>query len=402
MAGPLDGITVLDFTWALAGPFGAMVLSDLGADVWKVETPFQNEARRGNGPYVHGVSTYFFSVNRGKQSIMLDLKAPDAMDVVHHLVRHVDVLTENFSPGTMERLGFGYEQLREVNPALIFASTSGFGQTGPYRSRGAVDTIVQGMGGVMSMNGHVGAEQPSRVGYSIGDMSAGMFTAIGVLAALVERSTSGLGQHVDVGMLDCQVALMENPIVRHLATGEIQGPVGLRHPLSTPHQALPAKDGWLVLAGVKDDSWPLFCGSIGCDELILDERFVANADRTRNYAVLEPILFAAFRKRTVQEWLDALSGFCLIGPLNDVAAVVKDPQVLAREMIVELPTWTGGTLNVSNTPVKLSRTPGGATRGAARPGEHSLDILARVGFSEARIAELVERGVVHTGPDGGT
>ena len=185
MAGPLDGIKVLDFTWALAGPFGSMVLTDLGAEVWKVETPFQNEKRRGNGPYVHGVSTYFFSVNRGKKSIMLDLKAPEAKEIVHRLVKHVDVLTENFSPGTMERLGFGYEALREVNPGLIYASTSGFGQTGPYRNRGAVDIIVQGMGGLMSTTGHESDPLPSRAGYSIGDMSGGLFTAIGVLSALV-------------------------------------------------------------------------------------------------------------------------------------------------------------------------------------------------------------------------
>lgn len=398
MAGPLSGITVLDFTWALAGPYGVMVLADLGADVWKVETPFQNEKRRGNGPYVHDVSTYFFSVNRGKKSIMLDLKAPDAREVVHRLVRHADVLTENFSPGTMERLGFGYEELREVNPALIYASTSGFGQTGPYRDRGAVDIIVQGMGGLMSLTGHESDPLPSRAGYSIGDMAGGLFTAIGVLSALVERGRSGLGQHVDVAMLDCQIALMENAVIRHLATGEIQGRVGLRHPLSTPHQAFPAKDGWVVVAGVKDHSWPTFCGKIGADHLVVDERFLSNADRTARYEELEPILFEVFRQRTVQEWIDELGDFCLVGPLNNVAQAVRDPQVQSRDMIVELPTWTGGSLKVSNTPVKLSRTPGGPTRGASRPGEHSIDVLREVGLTEEQIAELVARGVVATNP----
>lgn len=282
MAGPLDGTTVLDFTWALAGPYGVMVLADLGADVWKMETPFQNEKRRGNGPYVHGVSTYFFSVNRGKKSIMLDLKAPDATSIVHRLVKHADVLTENFSPGTMERLGFGYEALREVNPRLIYASTSGFGQTGPYRDRGAVDIIVQGMGGLMSTTGHESDPLPSRAGFSIGDMAAGMFTAIGVLSALVERGRSGVGQHVDVGMLDCQVALMENPIIRYFATGEVQPRAGLRHPLATPHQAFPASDGWVVVAGVKDNNWQLFCGKIGLDALAVDERYFENAQRTKS------------------------------------------------------------------------------------------------------------------------
>ncbi|GMU40040.1 MAG: CoA transferase [Chloroflexota bacterium] len=398
MPGPLEGIKVLDFTWALAGPYGVMVLADLGAEVWKVETPFQNEKRRGNGPYVHGVSTYFFSVNRGKKSIMLDLKAPEAQEVVHRLVREADVLTENFSPGTMDRLGFGYEALREVNPRLIYASTSGFGQTGPYRDRGAVDIIVQGMGGLMSTTGHESDPLPSRAGYSIGDMAGGLFTAIGVLSAIVERERSGQGQHVDIGMLDCQVALMENPIIRYFATGEVQKRAGLRHPLATPHQAFPASDGWVVVAGVKDNNWQFFCGKIGLDELAVDERYFENANRTKHYDVLEPMLFEAFRKRTVAEWLEELGDEFLVGPLNTIADTARDPQVLARDMIVELPTWTGASLKVSNTPVKLSRTPGGATRGAAKPGEHSVDVLTQAGFTEAEVAALIERGVLATGP----
>lgn len=393
MAGPLDGIKVLDFTWALAGPYGVMILADMGAEVWKIETAHQNETRRGSGPYVHGVSTYFFSVNRGKKSIMLDLKAPEAKEIIYKLATEVDVLTENFSPGTMEDLGFGFERMREINPRLVYASTSGFGQTGPYRERGAVDAIVQGMGGVMSMTGHVGGP-PARAGYSIGDMGAGMYTAIGVLSALVERDRSGLGQHVDIAMLDAQVALMENAIVRHTSTGEVQGPVGLRHPLSTPHQAFPAKDGWVVVANVKDHNWALFCATIGCDELATDERFVTNPIRTRNYSALEPILFEAFRQKTKAEWQELLSPIALIGPMNGVDEVVKDPQVNAREMIIELPTWTGGSLRVSNTPVKLSRTPGGAKRGAAKPGEHASEILGAIGYSEDDVAKLIEAGVV--------
>ncbi|MCL4241879.1 MAG: CoA transferase [Dehalococcoidia bacterium] len=393
MPGPLSGIRVLDFTWALAGPYGVMILADLGAEVWKIEAAHQNETRRGSGPYVHGVSTYFFSVNRGKKSVMLDLKTPQAKEIVYRAVAQVDVLTENFSPGTMDDLGFGYEKMREVNPRLIYASTSGFGHTGPYRQRGAVDAIVQGMGGVMSMTGHADGP-PARTGYSIGDMGAGMFTAIGVLSALVERDRSGLGQHVDVAMLDTQVALMENAIVRYTATGEVQGPVGFRHPLSTPHQAFPASDGWVVVANVKDHNWPLFCATIGCDELATDERFATNPIRTRNYPALEPILFEAFRKKTKAEWQDLLGPIALVGPVNRVDEVVADPQVAAREMLVDLPTWTGASLRVSNTPVKLSRTPGGAMRGAAKPGEHAQEILGALGYSPGDVVRLIEAGVV--------
>ncbi len=398
MAGPLSGITVLDFTWAMAGPYGAMILADLGAEVWKIETPFQTERRRGNGPYVHGVSTYFFSVNRGKNSIMLDLKAPEATEIVQRLVRRADVVTENFSPGTMERLGFGYEALSELNPALVYASTSGFGQTGPYRERGAVDIIVQAMGGLMSTTGHESDPLPSRAGYSIGDMAGGMYTAIGVLSALVERSSSGLGQHVDVAMLDSQVALMENPIVRHFATGEVPPRVGLRHPLSTPHQAFPASDGWFVVAGVRDHGWQLFCGMIEADELAVDPRFSENALRTQHYEQLEPLMFAATRRKPRDYWLETLKDEFLVAPLNDIADVARDPQLGARDMFRELPTWTGGTLTVSNTPVRHSRTPGGAERGAAKPGAHSRELLGSVGFLEAEIDDLVARGVIAVEP----
>lgn len=390
MPGPLTGITVLDFTWHLAGPYGAMVLADLGAEVWKVELPYQTEERRGPGPMAQGINTYFFSVNRGKKSIMLDLKAPEGKAVVEALVPKVDVLLENFAPGTMQDLGLDYERLAPLNPALVYASTSGFGQTGPYRERGAVDVIVQGMGGVMSITGHPGGP-PARPGYSIGDMAGGLFTAIGVLAALVERSRSGRGQYVDVAMLDAQVALMENAIVRHTATGEVPGPIGTRHPLTTPFQAFPASDGWFVLAGVKD--WALFCAAIERDDLIFDERFDSNPKRNANHAILEGMLNDTFRTRTVAEWLERLGPVCLVGPMHTVDQVVRDPQVQARNMVVSLPTWKGGEMRVSGSPVKLSRTPAGPVAGASRPGEHTVEILQQAGLDEATIADYLARGV---------
>jgi CoA:oxalate CoA-transferase len=290
----------------------------------------------------------------------------------------------------MDRLGFGYDRLKELNPRLIYASTSGFGQTGPYRERGAVDVIVQGMGGVMSITGHPGGP-PARPGYSIGDLAGGLFTAIGVLSALVERAASGVGQRVDVAMLDAQVALMENAIVRYCATGVVPGPIGTRHPLNTPFQAFPASDGWIVIAGVKD--WALFCARIGRDELIFDERFASRALRNANHAALEPLLFETFRTRTVDEWLAELGEVCLIGPMNTVDRVVADPQVQAREMVVTLPTWKGGEMAVSGTPVKLSRTPAGPRTGAARPGADTEAALRDAGLSDEQIAALVERGV---------
>ncbi|HLZ69520.1 MAG TPA: CaiB/BaiF CoA-transferase family protein [Dehalococcoidia bacterium] len=393
MPGPLDGIIVLDFTWHLAGPYGVMQLADLGAEVWKIEQVAANEDNRGGGPIVEGINTYFFSVNRGKQSLALDLRSPEGKEIVYGLAPQVDVLTENFRPGTMERLGFGYERMAALNPRLIYASTSGFGQTGPYRDRGAVDVIVQGMGGVMSITGH--PDGPiARPGYSIGDMAGGLFTAIGVLSALVERDRSGKGQRIDVAMLDAQVALLENAIIRYCATGEVPGRIGTRHPLTTPFQAFETSDGgWFVLAGVKD--WELFCATIGRDDLILDERFKTNRLRTKNHAALEPILIEVFKQKPRDEWLALLAPVCLVGPVNGVDQVVADPQVQARQMVVELPAWNGARLSVSNTPVKLSRTPGGPHTGADAPGGHTAQILReRLGYTDEQIAALAEKGVI--------
>lgn len=398
MPGPLDGIRVLDFTWALAGPYGSMILTDLGAETIKVEPAGIDWQRRGPGPYVDGISTYFFSVNRGKKSLALDLKTPEAVGIVRDLAQAVDVLTENFSPGTMARLGLGYDALSALNPRLIYASTSGFGHTGPYSSRGAVDVIVQGISGLMSITGHPGGP-PARAGYSIGDMAGGMYTAIGVLAALHERERSGEGQHVDVAMLDSQVALLENAVVRAANTGETPGPIGTRHPLVTPFQALPTADGHLVLAGVKD--WQLFCAKIDRLDLFDDPRFETNALRTEHHAELEPLLEAAFRKRTTAEWERELEGVCIAAPLNDIPSMLADPQVAAREMVAELPAGAAGTLKVASSPVKMSRTPPRVERGASEPAQHARELLRSIGRSDEEIARLAEAGVISLPDDAG-
>jgi CoA:oxalate CoA-transferase len=393
--GPLDGIRILDFTWALAGPFGSMILCDMGAEVWKVEPVGITEAERGPGPMVDGTNTYFFSINRGKQSIEIDLKSERGRDIVLSLAEHADVVTENFSPGTMARLGLGYDDIAERNARIIYASTSGFGQTGPYAQRGAVDVIVQAMSGLMSITGHPEGE-PARAGYSIADMAGGMFTAIGVLGALVERERSGRGQYIDVAMFDSQIALLEGAVSRHLATGEVPGRIGTRHPLITPFQALPTSDGYVVIAGVKD--WTLFCALIDRDELATDARFATNELRTRNHAELEPLLAAALRVGTTDQWIATLRDACLVAPMNTVPQAAIDPQTLAREMIVDLPTAAGGHMRVSSSPLKYSRTPVALDRGADAPGGHTAAILRDVlGLDDASIATLAAEGVIGTG-----
>ena len=401
MPGPLHGLRILDFTWALAGPYGSMILTDLGADVIKVEPAGIDEQHRGAGPYVHGVSTYFFSVNRGKKSLTLDLKTPEAIQIIRDLIDPangaIDVLTENFRPGAMQRLGLGYDDLSQLNPRLIYASTSGFGHTGPYKNRPAVDVIVQGMGGVMSITGHPGGP-PTRPGYSIGDMAGGMYTAIGLLAALHERQTSGLGQHVDVAMLDSQVALLENAVVRAANTDEVPGPIGTRHPLVTPFQALPTADGHCVVAGVKD--WQLFCAKIDRLDLLDDPRFQTNADRTAHHADIEPILNDAFAKRSTAEWEAELEGVCIVAPLNTLPQIIEDPHIAERGMIAQLPIANGNdTLKVSASPVHLSRTPIQLKQGASTPAEHTAEVLHSIGRTDAEIAQLAESGAISL-PDG--
>ena len=380
MAGPLAGITILDLTWVLSGPYASMVLCDLGAEVIKVERPPHGDIARTTGPHVNGESCYFFSINRGKKSVAIDLSREEGKELFLRLVERVDVVMENFTPGTMDGLGLGYETLRRRNPRLVYAATSGFGQTGPDRLRPALDIVVQGMGGVMSITGHPGGP-PTRPGLSLGDIAAGLFTAIGVLAALRERDRSGEGQLVDVSMLDCQIAILENAFMRYFATGQQPGPIGTRHPLATPFQAFPTKDGYLVLAlsWSVENQWELFCALIGLPELIYDQRFETSALRTEHHAELEPILNEALRRRTTQEWLSEFDAIGLpCGPLNSIPQAAELPQVRAREMLVEVEHPIIGKLPLTNTPVKLSRTPGGVSGPSPAVGEHTDDVLRRL------------------------
>ena len=390
-AAPLSGVIIIDLTWVLAGPFASMVLCDLGAEVIKVERPPFGDVARTTGPHINNESGYFFSINRGKKSICLDLKQPAGKDVFLRLAEKADVVMENFTPGTMQSLGLGYETLSARNPRLIYAATSGFGQTGPERLRPALDIVVQGMGGIMSITGEPGGP-PLRPGISLGDIAAGLYTAIGVLSALHERERSGQGQMLDISMLDCQIAILENAFMRYFATGETPKPIGTRHPLTTPFQAFPTKDGWIVLAlswGVPNQ-WELLCATIGRADLIDDPRFDTPALRTEHHAELEPMLNEALRRRTTEEWLrefDAIGLPC--GPLNDIAQAAEQPQVKARDMLVEVEHPAGFSLKTANTPVKLSRTPGGIQGPPPAIGEHTDEVLTTLlGLSKREITEL--------------
>ncbi len=395
--GPLAGVRILDLTWVLSGPFCTATLADLGADVIKVERPPYGDVSRTTAPIIDGESGYFFSVNRGKRSIALDLTTDEGKALFRDLVREADVMVENFTPGAMDRLGLGYDVLSKEFPALIYAAISGYGRTGEMSSRPALDVIVQGAGGVMSVTGERGGG-PVRPGLSLGDIAAGLYCAIGILAALRERNESGRGQLVDISMLDCQVAIQENAFMRWHLTGEVPERLGTKHPSSVPFQAFPTADGWMVLAlawGVPNQ-WALLCSELGVPELIDDPRFFSSAARLRNQDELEPLLTEVFRTRTTADWVAALEPYRIpCGPLNSIPDVAALPQVREREMFVPVSHHTFGAVPLVNTPIKLSRTPGGLRGTSPDMGQHSREVLDELlHLDSARLDDLVARHVV--------
>lgn len=388
MGGLLEGVRVLDFTRVLAGPFASMVLADLGAEVLKVELPGKGDEARSFGPFQNGESAYFTSINRGKKSVTIDLRREEGKELARRLAGECDVLIENFRPGSMKRFGLDFEQLHALYPRLVYASVSGFGQTGPYAQRPAYDVIIQAMGGIASITGTPGGA-PVRVGSSIGDLSAALFAVIGILAAWGRAKETGEGQQVDISMLDCQVALLENAIARYHASGEVPGPLGSRHPTITPFQFFEAVDGYIVIAAGNDGLWQKLCEVLEVPELAGDPRFSTNALRTENHAELEPRLAAALRDRSVEEWCKLLGEAGIpCGPIHDVGQVYHDPQVAAREMIKEMEHPVAGTLAVPNSPLKFSETPVEIEPPAPLLGQHTDEVLE--GLLEISVAERDE------------
>ncbi len=369
-SGPFTGILVVDLTRVLAGPYCAMMLGELGARIIKIEPPGKGDDSRHYGPYLTAPSGkvksgYFISVNRGKQSIALDLKSDADRKVFEALLSKADVLIENYRGGTMEKLGYGYDSLKDKYPKLIYAAVSGFGHTGPYAKRPAYDMIAQAMGGVMSLTGHPGGP-PTRVGTSTGDITAALFATIGVVTALYDREKTGRGQKVDVAMLDSQVAVLENAISRYVATGEVPGKLGSRHPSIAPFAAFATKDGHIAIAAGNDDIWARVCRVLGHEELIADERFRTNPSRVEHVDAMTAEMEISLSAKTSREWLALLeSAGVPCGPLNNVADVMADPQVLARNMIVESLDPDMGPIRMQGNPIKLSAHEDAKTRGFA-------------------------------------
>ena len=374
--GPLNGVTVIDLTRVLAGPYCTMVLADLGARVIKVETPAGGDDSRAFGPFVGGRSAYFMSINRGKESITLDLKDEAGREAFDGLLASADVLVENFRAGTMERLGYGWEALHARFPRLIYAACSGFGHTGPYAGRPAYDVVVQAMGGIMSLTGHPGGP-PARVGSSVGDIVAGLFTAIGVNGALYRRTITGEGAKLDVSMLDCQVAILENALARYFASGEVPGPLGTRHPSITPFQAYATADGHVVISAGNNSLFAKLCAALGRPALAEDPRFSENSSRNDNIDYLEKEFEAVLTARPTAHWLAVLEEAGVpCAPINTVEDVLADPQVAARNMVIRAQDPVAGEVKMAGNPIKLSTYSDPAERPPAPElDEHRAAIL---------------------------
>jgi len=403
MAGPLSHIRVLDLSRVLAGPWAGQNLADLGAEVIKVERPKVGDDSRAFGPpWVKDKagkdtkdSAYFTSANRGKKSITVNISSPAGQGIVRELARASDVLIENYKYGDLARYGLGYNDLKAVNPRLIYCSVTGFGQTGPYRERPGYDFMIQGMGGMMSVTGEPGGE-PMRAGVPVADIITGMYASIAICAALAHRAQSGIGQHLDLALLDSQIALLAYQNTNYFATGKPPSRIGNLHPNIVPYQPFRTADGEVIIACGNDNLYRKFCEAAGCAELAGDARFATNGKRVENRAELTRLLQQIFARRTTQEWLELLEAAGVPnGPINNVAQVFAEPQVRARGVRVELDHAVAGKLATVASPMRFSGTPVEHRLAPPLLGEHTEEILReRLGRSAAQIAALRAEGAI--------
>lgn len=396
MAKPLANVKVLDFSRVLAGPFCTMILADLGAEIIKVEIPGIGDDSRLFGPFKGEKSLYFLSINRGKESLALDLKTEEGKAIIKKLVQKVDVVVENFRPGTLEKLGLGYETLQAINPQIIYAAVSGFGHTGPDAKKPSYDILAQAMSGMMSITGWPDTP-PTRVGMSLGDITAALYATIGIGAALYQRTLTGMGQKIDVAMLDCQLAILENALARFQVDQQSPGPLGNRHPTITPFQACKAKDTYFVIAAGNDALWRQFCEAVQRPDLIDAPDFATNPKRTKNIAKLNTILDNIFQAKTAAEWIEILEKAAVpCSPINNIEKAMRNRQILARNMVVDVNDPKIGTIKVAGNPIKMTTIPEEPTRPPAPEiGEQSEKILTELlNLSQEEIATLKSKGVL--------
>lgn len=393
---PLQNLKILDLTRVLAGPFCTMILSDLGAEVVKIEVPETGDDARSFGPFKNGQSLYFLSINREKKSVSLNLKSEKGKDIFKNLIKEFDVVVENFRPGTMEKLGLGYDELKAINPKIIYAASSGYGHSGPSSTKASYDILAQAMGGIMSITGWPNTP-PTRVGMSLGDITASLYLAIGILAALQYRNSTGLGQKVDIAMLDCQVSILENAITRYQVDGTLPEPLGNRHPTIAPFQAFKASDSYFVIAAGNDSLWKKLCCAINRHDLLERQEFATNALRTQHLSDLISELDKTICKKTANEWVQIIDAAGIpCGPINTIDKVMNDSQVLARNMVVEVDDKKVGKIKIAGNPIKMSTLVDKIDRlPAPEIGEHNVEVLSNLlGLSVKEIEQLKTDGVL--------
>jgi crotonobetainyl-CoA:carnitine CoA-transferase CaiB-like acyl-CoA transferase len=403
MAGPLSHVRVLDLSRVLAGPWAGQNLADLGAEVIKVERPKVGDDSRAFGPpWIKDAqgrdtkdSAYFTSANRGKKSVTVNIASPAGQALVRELAAKSDVLIENYKFGDLARYGLGYEDLRKLNARLIYCSVTGFGQSGPYRERPGYDFMIQGMGGMMSVTGEPGGE-PMRAGVPVADIITGMYASIAICAALAHRAESGVGQHLDLALLDSQIALLAYQNTNYFATGRPPGRIGNLHPNIVPYQPFRAADGEVIIACGNDNLYRKFCEAAGCPELASDARFATNGKRVENRTELTRLLGEIFAKRTKKEWVELLEAAGVPnGPINDIAQVFDEPQVRARGVRVELDHQVAGKLPTVASPMRFSGTPLAYEQAPPVLGQHTEEVLrGLLGKSAAQIAALRAEGAI--------
>src|SRR5246500_1063185 len=394
--GPLTGLKVIDLTHVMAGPTCTLMLADMGAEVIKIEkTPSGDDTRHMIPPKIGEEAAAFLMMNRNKRGIVLDLKTEGGKSILRRLIATADVLVENFAPGVMERLSFGYEDLRQDYPSLIYCSLSGFGRTGPYKHRRGFDLVAQAMSGIMSFTGEKPGGPPVKCGAPLSDITAGILAAMGILAAYAHRLKTGEGQWVETSLFEAALVQTYWQSAIALATGAAPRAMGSAHPLNAPYQAFEASDGWIVVGGANQKNWLRMLDALNAPELADDPRFKSGADRMAHLKELESVLQQRFRTKPAKYWLQVLEDKGVpCGPVNDMLQALSDPQTLAREMVVEVDHSTLGPVKTIGLPVKFSETPGKVRTGAPVYGEHSRDVLREHGFDEAAIEAFEREGAV--------